>query len=1227
MNPRTINIMADLIKRKDEINNKLSSLMVQVRESLSIDADSQQKIILQILQIQDNIINFPETELKNNVAINTLWNQLEDLRSNVKLYNIDVNYILDKRDSIQTDKKPDVVNPTKYSISEIHDWLFDGVKNPDFPESQLHGRKQDIYKPKININEIAEAGNGNFTSRIKIYSGGVTDLKIENGKKGAIATSNNGDLLTGCGFAVAKAIVNATGAGLQTELYNRFGVPGVMEVPEFGSDQYQRSEGRGYAITCDSYDMRATHNIDKIEVLSVPMYSEEGIANMYYEALVHSKDLDYIVIPMAGMTHPVLNNNEKKSAMFALSAVDRFIHDYPDSKLNVVFTIFDNPKAEAAYNRYANFLDNPVKGLNSGMLVEHGPLVKSAATYELEKLVKELALANQSEIDFKFNIFSELEISIHDTTYNLSKILEHQADFEQLELTDNDISAFKDYFTQSNYFSELRQLINDLMISDTEFKTMYEETFNYLSEGEKLAAIIYSEDIFYKIINNFLRYDGKKLGTYEYPEDIKGIILGIAVMHNIFKHQEENDYIHGPVIRHEVNHPELKEQRREHMERNKNQTSPVTPFVQKGFFSASSNPDVVKQSSAQDYNLMILIHDANRSNTILRRIPSLSPFEAEKVAPHRSQFIFKQASDSDVIEAIPIRSPTGLNSSLYSRDDMNTRSQLAELLNKVINIPAGAAGAQSSIAAIQSFKDNFYLFVCNYDSLSEDEKSKEYSKLLYEYKSLDEYLRISNTKEQMKNSHIFDSDFFRYLLTTIVNNKINIIELSETELKMCHDSAYYAVLAQDKDAYVKLCESYSEFDTRYQRDLEIALKDNSIEIALLARAKSGPDIRQEVDQHLMNMVVEDHEDEYEIIKLLLEGINKNILETSLNARTLFVKAVVNNWPDIVETLLRAEVNSNFICKGGFTPLYMAKLYGHDEIVKILLVHKDKIDINIRDAYGETQLGIAAAKGDAKVAAMLINNGADPNIADNEGFTPLYIAKVRGHDEIVATLLAHKDKLNLNIQDENGQTQLHIAALEGDLEVAKMLINNGADPDVKDMDGKTPFDLAQEAGDIEIMHLLKWEVSHLLIEDIRNLALQFANNHPNLKSINELIAINKNSDIDDKTYLNDIAKTYAQCIRHLNQTTHSMLDAHAAVLTTHSITQSHSHASAMAELELISAAITHYKDNIKNFPNIKNLEQLLTAELKRNSRTGNILDVKEIVKKHMPSQEKFEIKKK
>jgi hypothetical protein len=273
------------------------------------------------------------------------------------------------------EKQPDGVatispalNPKyrQFTEHEIHGWLFNQNQDlsDELPPSELYGRNKAAQAHSATFDSVQMIGTGKYSSRIGIFNGSITGLKANDNQSAAIGDSNNGDLLTGCGYAVAKAVINAAGAGLQTELYNKYGVPKdekgrpVTEEPtDYGKQHYAHYEGRGYSLTCGSYDMQTSHGITAIELLTVPMYSEAGVVNMYLEALIHSKDKDFIALPLAGMTHPVIDGDSAKSARLSIAAVKKFYDTYPDSKLKTVFTIFNDPRAIAHYTSAVTALE------------------------------------------------------------------------------------------------------------------------------------------------------------------------------------------------------------------------------------------------------------------------------------------------------------------------------------------------------------------------------------------------------------------------------------------------------------------------------------------------------------------------------------------------------------------------------------------------------------------------------------------------------------------------------------------------------------------------------------------------------------------------------------------------------------------------------------------------------------------------------------------------------
>uniref|UniRef100_A0A6B2EBK2 Ankyrin n=1 Tax=Phlebotomus kandelakii TaxID=1109342 RepID=A0A6B2EBK2_9DIPT len=84
-----------------------------------------------------------------------------------------------------------------------------------------------------------------------------------------------------------------------------------------------------------------------------------------------------------------------------------------------------------------------------------------------------------------------------------------------------------------------------------------------------------------------------------------------------------------------------------------------------------------------------------------------------------------------------------------------------------------------------------------------------------------------------------------------------------------------------------------------------------------------------------------------------------------------------------------------------------------------------------------------------VGRKILDCQPDPNIQNKRGYTPLQMAIVSGNDEMIACLLALEDlNLNLRTNDEKSALQFALQTSEAPFDVARSLIEKGADANVK-----------------------------------------------------------------------------------------------------------------------------------------------------------------------------------
>jgi len=121
------------------------------------------------------------------------------------------------------------------------------------------------------------------------------------------------------------------------------------------------------------------------------------------------------------------------------------------------------------------------------------------------------------------------------------------------------------------------------------------------------------------------------------------------------------------------------------------------------------------------------------------------------------------------------------------------------------------------------------------------------------------------------------------------------------------------------------------------------------------------------------------------------------------------------------------------------------------------------------------LRAVAGMGCLPMVDLLLRLGADPNAVDRFGHPPLYCvgnACWRGTGDAVVRALVRAGA-NVNMQDRVKRcTPLHMAARRGNVQVAKALLDCGADPRIGDIAGVTPLQRAINCRKPEVEALLR-----------------------------------------------------------------------------------------------------------------------------------------------------------
>ena len=195
-----------------------------------------------------------------------------------------------------------------------------------------------------------------------------------------------------------------------------------------------------------------------------------------------------------------------------------------------------------------------------------------------------------------------------------------------------------------------------------------------------------------------------------------------------------------------------------------------------------------------------------------------------------------------------------------------------------------------------------------------------------------------------------------------------------------------------------------------------------------------------------------------------------------NSWTALYFAAIEGHASIVELFLghpKPPINER--TKAGELPIHGASRSGHVAVVKCLLEHMDKKDMNATDnMYGRTALHAAAQQGHAEVVKLLLAQEADQTMKDTNGRTALEWAILSRHEHVMELLLP-RNECNLEKRcwaEDIASTALFLAATRGERDTVEALITLLVSMHAKVKFGRTAHLLAAQNGWSDIVDLLK-----------------------------------------------------------------------------------------------------------------------------------------------------------
>jgi len=198
------------------------------------------------------------------------------------------------------------------------------------------------------------------------------------------------------------------------------------------------------------------------------------------------------------------------------------------------------------------------------------------------------------------------------------------------------------------------------------------------------------------------------------------------------------------------------------------------------------------------------------------------------------------------------------------------------------------------------------------------------------------------------------------------------------------------------------------------------------------------------------------------VKEMLQGDPSLAQSRDEKGLSVVLKATYYGKRDVVEALLASGVELN---------IFEAAATGQTDRVRALIEH-DPALVNSYSPDGFAPLSLAAFFGHPDTVDALLAAGAEVNAPSRETMklTPLASALATGHNQIARTLIEHG--ANVNAKGDTDVTPLHTAAARGNIEAATFLLEHGADINATTTDGKKPISYAEERNHPEMVDFLK-----------------------------------------------------------------------------------------------------------------------------------------------------------
>ncbi|CAG9788143.1 unnamed protein product [Diatraea saccharalis] len=261
---------------------------------------------------------------------------------------------------------------------------------------------------------------------------------------------------------------------------------------------------------------------------------------------------------------------------------------------------------------------------------------------------------------------------------------------------------------------------------------------------------------------------------------------------------------------------------------------------------------------------------------------------------------------------------------------------------------------------------------------------------------------------------------------------------------------------------------FSSHNPNTSNALSLAARNNDVRAVTRLLKKINPNCTDNRGWTCLHEAADS--DSYECMVIILKDPRcRPLAETHEGHTALYLACRMMRSLQLIKTLLdEVEDIANYGSTENVTPLHIASGSGRVELMQLLIDYGAIIDV--QDFDGDTPLHDAALTAQCEAVNVLLHAGANPDIRNESNLlTSFHLACFKGVLKTVQHMLPFISDINqFAARDE---TPLMLAVRGGSDEVVKFLLENKADPHIKDNSGQTALDIALSLGYATLFKIL------------------------------------------------------------------------------------------------------------------------------------------------------------